>query len=68
MASIEDIFNDNELPVEERAIFAFLNVLDFCEVKHVHAANAFTIALQRKLDEKANAEKMAEFNKIIMVK
>lgn len=68
MASIEDIFNDNELPVEERAIFAFLNVLDFCDVKHVHAANAFTIALLRKLDEKEKAKKMAEFNKIIMAK
>ncbi len=62
MVSIEEIFNDQQLPVEERAIFAFLNVLDFCEVKHVHAANAFTIALQRKMNEREEAEK---FNKLI---
>lgn len=62
MVSIEEILNDNQLPVEERAIFAFMNVLDFCEVKHIHAANAFTIALERKLKEHKEAEK---FSKLI---
>ena len=62
--TIEEILNDGELPIEERVIFAFLNVLDFCHDRHVHAGNAFAIALQRKIAEQVKAK---QFDSIITI-